>query len=164
MEVTSSGTAVVTLPTDTQIRIVREFDAPARLVFEAYTTPELVKRWWHARRGTATIADIDLRPGGTWRWVMVTHDGTEVAFHGEYREIEAGKRLVYTEIFEMPGLTDDDAAVNTLTFDERDGRTTLTSITETQSRELRDAIIATGMEDGMQDAYDLLEEVAISLA
>jgi uncharacterized protein YndB with AHSA1/START domain len=164
MEVTSSGTAVVTLPTDTQIKIVREFDAPARLVFEAYTTPELVKRWWHARRGTATIADIDLQPGGTWRWVMVTHDGTEVAFHGEYREIEAGKRLVYTEIFEMPGLTDDDAAVNTLTFDERDGRTTLTSITETQSRELRDAIIATGMEDGMQDAYDLLEEVAISLA
>jgi uncharacterized protein YndB with AHSA1/START domain len=155
---------VVTLPTDTQIKIVRAFDAPARLVFEAYTTPELVKRWWHARRGTATIADIDLRPGGTWRWVMVTHDGTEVAFHGEYREIEAGKRLVYTEIFEMPGLTDDDAAVNTLTFDERDGRTTLTSITETQSRELRDAIIATGMEDGMQDAYDLLEEVAISLA
>ena len=163
MAVTSSGTAVVTLPTDTQIKIVREFDAPARLVFEAYTTPELVKRWWHARRGTATIADIDLRPGGTWRWVMVTHDGTEVAFHGEYREIEPGKRLVYTEIFEMPGLTEDDAAVNTLTFEEHDGRTTLTSITETPSRELRDAIIATGMEDGMQDAYDLLEEVAISL-
>jgi len=161
--VTSSGTAVVTLPTDTQIKIVRAFDAPARLVFEAYTTPELVKRWWHARRGTATIADIDLRPGGTWRWVMVTHDGTEVAFHGEYREIEPGKRLVYTEIFEMPGLTEDDAAVNTLTFEEHDGRTTLTSITETPSRELRDAIIATGMEDGMQDAYDLLEEVAISL-
>jgi uncharacterized protein YndB with AHSA1/START domain len=155
---------VVTLPTDTQIKIVRAFDAPARLVFEAYTTPELVKRWWHARRGTATIADIDLRPGGTWRWVMVTHDGTEVAFHGEYREIEPGKRLVYTEIFEMPGLTDDDAAVNTLTFEEHDGRTTLTSITETPNRELRDAIIATGMEDGMQDAYDLLEEVAISLA
>jgi len=162
--VTSSGTAVVTLPTDTQIKIVRGFDAPARLVFEAYTTPELVKRWWHARRGTATIADIDLRPGGAWRWVVVTDDGTEVAFHGEYREIEPGKRLVYTEIFEMPGLTDYDAAINTLTFEEHDGRTTLTSITETPTRELRDAIIATGMEDGMQDAYDLLEEVAISLA
>ena len=160
----SSGTAVVTLPSDTQIRIVREFDAPARHVFEAFTTPELVKRWWHAKRGTATIADIDLRPGGTWRWVMVTDDGTEVAFHGEYREIVPGERLVYTEIFEMPGGADADAAVNTLTFEEHDGRTTLTSITETPSRELRDAIIATGMEDGMQDAYDLLEEVAISLA
>ena len=84
---TSSGTAVVTLPTDEQILITREFDAPRHLVWRAWTTPELVKRWWHANRGEVTIAEIDLRVGGTWRYVMVTPSGFEVAFHGEYREI-----------------------------------------------------------------------------
>jgi uncharacterized protein YndB with AHSA1/START domain len=164
MAVASKGTAVVTLPTDTTIHVEREFDAPARLVFRAYTEPELVKRWWHAKRGVVTVADIDLRVGGGWRWVLVTHDGTEVAFHGEYREIVPGRRLVHTELFEMPGVTDDDATVNTLTFEEVDGRTILTSVTEAITPEIRDMIIASGMEAGMQDAYDLLEETAISLA
>jgi uncharacterized protein YndB with AHSA1/START domain len=83
----SSGTASVTLPTDDQILITREFDAPKHLVYEAITTPELVKRWWNAKRGEVTSAEIDLRVGGKWRYVMVTDDSTEVAFHGEYREI-----------------------------------------------------------------------------
>ena len=162
--VASSGTAVVTLPTDTQILITREFDAPKHLVFKAHTTPELIKRWWHAKRGEVTVADIDLRVGGKWRWVMVTEDGTEVAFHGEYREIVPNEKLVYTEVFEgVPG-GDDAPAVNTLTFTEKDGRTTLTSVTEVTTREIRDMIIGSGMEAGMQDAMDLLEEVAISLS
>ena len=72
MAVTSSGTATVTLPTDEQILITREFDAPKHLVYKAWTTPELVKRWWHANRGEVTIAEIDLRVGGKWRYVMVT--------------------------------------------------------------------------------------------
>ena len=96
----NSGTAVVTLPTDEQILITREFEAPRHLVCEAWTTPELVKRWWHAKRGEMTIAEIDLRVGGTWRWVMVTPDGFEVAFHGEYREIVANERIVSTEVYE----------------------------------------------------------------
>jgi uncharacterized protein YndB with AHSA1/START domain len=164
MAVASKGTAVVTLPTDTQITIVREFDAPALHVFRAFTEPELVKRWWHANRGEATIADIDLRVGGTWRWVLITNDGTEVAFHGTYQEIVPGERLVYTELFERPGIGEDDATVNTLVFEERGGRTVLTSVTDAPTKDVRDMIIASGMEGGMQDAYDLLEEVAISLA
>ena len=110
-----------------------------------------------------TICDVDLRVGGNWRYVMVTPDSTEVAFHGTYSEIVPNERLVYTEVFEMPGVTDDGAAVNTVTLEESDGRTTMTSVTECHVAEVRDMIIATGMEAGMQDAYDLLEEVAIGL-
>ena len=83
----SSGTATVTLPEAEQILITREFDAPRHLVYEALTTPELVRRWWHAKRGEVTVCEIDLRVGGQWRYVMVTPEGFEVAFHGEYREI-----------------------------------------------------------------------------
>jgi uncharacterized protein YndB with AHSA1/START domain len=164
---TSKGSAVVTLPADNQILITRDFDAPARLIFKAYTTPDLVKRWWHANRGTCTTADIDLRVGGKWRWVMVTDSGFEVAFHGEYREIVPGERLVYTEVYEGAPLAangEEEAAVNTLTFTEKDGRTRLTTLTETRTKEVRDMIINSGMEGGMQDAFDLLEQVAISLA
>jgi uncharacterized protein YndB with AHSA1/START domain len=164
MAVTSSGTAVVTLPADSQILITREFDAPAHLVYKAWTTPDLIKRWWHAKRGEVTVADVDLRVGGTWRWVMVTTEGgDEVAFHGEYREIVPNERIVYTEVFEgVPG-GDDAPAVNTMTFSEKDGRTTVTTLTEFGTREVRDMVLATGMEAGMQDAMDLLEEVAVSL-
>ena len=160
-QMTTSGSAVLTLPSDTQILIVREFDAPRHLVFKAWTTPELVKRWWHAKRGTANIADIDLRVGGTWRWVMVTDDGVEVAFHGEYKEIVPNERILYTEVFEAVG---GDGVLNTLTLEEVDGRTKATMLTEAYSKEVRDMIIDSGMEGGLQDALDLLEEVAISLA
>ena len=161
MTVTSSRTARVTLPTDEQILITREFDAPKHLVYKAYTTPELVKRWWNAKRGEVTVAEIDLRVGGTWRSVMVTDDGFEVAFHGEYREIVTNERLVSTELYE--GVPDGEPTLNTLTLTETDGRTTLTILVEAPSREVRDAIIDSGMEAGMQDAMDLLEEIAVSL-
>ena len=162
---TSSKTALVTLPTEEQILIRREFDAPRHLVYKAYTTPELVKRWWHARRGEATVAEIDLRVGGRWRYVMVTDDGFEVAFHGEYREIVPGERIVTTEVYEGAEVEDPEAGatVNTVTFEEDDGRTTLTILVQAPSREVRDLIIASGMEDGLQDALDLLEETASSL-
>jgi uncharacterized protein YndB with AHSA1/START domain len=163
---TSSGTAKVTLPTDQQILITREFDAPKHLVYKAWTTPELVKRWWSGRRGSMTVAEIDLRVGGKWRYVMVAHGGFEVAFHGEYREIVPNERLVNTEVYEMPGapaLPEADEPLNIVTFTEVDGRTTLTVLVQTTSTELRDTIINSGMEDGMQEGMDLLEEVAISL-
>jgi uncharacterized protein YndB with AHSA1/START domain len=163
MAVTSSGTATVTLPTDEQILISREFDAPKHLVYKAYTTPELVKRWWNAKRGEVTVAEIDLRVGGRWRSVMVTEDGTEVAFHGEYREIVPNERIVTTEVYEGVPDADADPAFNTVTFSEENGRTTVTVLVQTSSKETRDAIIDSGMEAGMQDAYDLLEEVAVSL-
>jgi uncharacterized protein YndB with AHSA1/START domain len=161
--VASNGTAVVTLPGETEIHVTREFDAPKALVYRALTEPELIRRWWNAKRGEVTVCDVDLSVGGDWRYVMDTDDGREVAFHGTYREIVPNERLVYTELFEMPGISEDDATVNTLTLTERDGRTTLTSITDCRTAETRAMIVETGMEAGMQDAYDLLEEVAISL-
>ncbi|MBA3262727.1 MAG: SRPBCC family protein [Thermoleophilaceae bacterium] len=156
----SSGTATVTLPTDEQILITREFDAPKHLVYEAWTTPELVRRWWSADRGEMTIAEIDLRVGGMWRYVMVAEGGFEVAFHGEYREIVPNERLVSTEVYEgMP----EGEALDTLTFAEVDGRTILTLLVQHTSKEHRDAHINSGMEAGMQEAMDLLEQVAVSL-
>lgn len=160
---TSSGSAKLTFPSDTQINISREFAAPKHLVYQAITTPELVKRWWNAKRGEVTIAEIDLREGGKWRSVMVTPDGFEVAFHGEYREIVPNERLVSTEAYEGVPDPDGNASVNTVTLTEQDGRTTMNVLIDCPSPEVRDAIVESGMEAGMQDAYDLLEEVAISL-
>jgi uncharacterized protein YndB with AHSA1/START domain len=166
MPVTSSGTATVTLPTNEQILITREFAAPKHLVYRAFTTPDLVKRWWNAKRGEMRVAEIDLRVGGKWRYAMVTEDGFEVAFHGEYREIVPEERIVSTEVYEgvpQPEDGPEQGTLNTATFTEAAGRTTLTILVEAPSKEVRDAIIESGMEAGMQDAMDLLEEVAVSL-
>jgi uncharacterized protein YndB with AHSA1/START domain len=160
---TTSGTAKLTLPNDTQIHITREFDAPKHLVYKAVTTPELVKRWWNAKRGEVTVAEIDLREGGKWRYVMATPEGMEVAFHGEYREIVPNERVVTTEVFEGAPDPENNGTVNTMTLSEEDGRTTMTVLIECPSKEVCNAIVESGMEAGLQDAYDLLEEVAVSL-
>jgi len=160
VQMTTSKSAVVTLPTDTQILITREFDAPRHLVYRAYTTPELIKRWWAGERGEVTSAEVDLRPGGTWRYVMTANGGFEVAFHGEYRELVPAERVVSTEVFEgMP----DAEALSTVTFTEADGRTTLRILVEHTSQEHRDMHINSGMEEGMQESLASLEEVAGSL-
>jgi uncharacterized protein YndB with AHSA1/START domain len=161
----SSRRARVELPTDESILITRDFDSSKELVFKAYTTPELVRKWWHANWGEVTVAEIDLRAGGKWRYVTVADGGMQVGFHGEYREIVPNERIVSTEVFEgMPG--DDypeQGTLNTATFTEIDGRTRLEILVEAPSKEVRDAIIASGMEEGLQDALDLLEETAMSL-
>jgi uncharacterized protein YndB with AHSA1/START domain len=165
MSVTTGRSAKVTLPADDQILITRDFDAPRDLVFRAFTTPELVKRWWHANRGDMTVAEIDLRVGGKWRYLMVG-EGFEVGFHGEYLEIVPGERIVSTEIYEgLPeGVSEEEGGtVNTATFTEEDGRTTVTILVQAANKTSRDAIIESGMEDGLQDALDLLERVAVSL-
>ena len=167
MSGTSTRSAILTLPTDEQILITREFAAPRRLVWRAWTEPDLVRRWWHAKRGEVTVCEIDLRVGGKWRYVMVAPDGFEVGFHGEYREIVPNEQLVTTETYEgLPeGVTEEEGStVNTATFAEVDGRTTVTLLIQATSKGSRDAIIASGMEDGLQDALDLAEEVAISLS
>jgi uncharacterized protein YndB with AHSA1/START domain len=167
MTVASSGSATVTLPTDEQILITREFAAPKHLVYKAWTTPELVKRWWNAKRGEVTLAEIDLRVGGKWRSVMIADNGFEVGFHGEYLEVVPNEMIISTEVYEgLPeGVSEEDGAtVNTATFAETDGRTTLTLLIQATSKVSRDAIIDSGMEAGLQDALDLLEQVAISLA
>jgi uncharacterized protein YndB with AHSA1/START domain len=168
MNVTTSRSAKLMLPTDEQILITREFEAPRHLVYKAMTTPELVRRWWHAKRGEVTACEIDLRVGGKWRYAMVTPDGFEVAFHGEYVELVPDERIVTREVYEgLPeGVTEEQGGtVNTATFaDAGDGRTELTLLIQTTSKAARDAIIESGMEDGLQDALDLLEETACSLS
>jgi uncharacterized protein YndB with AHSA1/START domain len=160
----NSGTAKVTLPADDQILIEREFGAPAHLVYRAWTTPDLVSRWWPGRRGTMVSCEIDLRVGGRWRYAMTANEGFEVAFHGEFREIVPNQRIVSTEVFEGVPDGDDHPAVNTITLAETGRRTKLSILMQLDSREIRDAIIASGMEGGMQEGMDLLEEIAASLS
>jgi uncharacterized protein YndB with AHSA1/START domain len=158
---TSKGTATVTLPGPTQILITREFNAPRALVYQAWTTPELIRRWWAGDRGVVTIAEVDLRVGGTWRYVMTANPGFEVAFHGEFREIVTDERIVSTEIFE--GMPDAGASISTITLTERDGRTTVAILGEYPSQEIRDIVLQSGMEAGMQVSLDHLEDVASTL-
>lgn len=164
--VTSSRSAAVTLPSDTEILVTREFNAPKELVYKAYTTPELIERWWTAKRGAMRICEVDLRVGGKWRYVMDAEAGFEVGFHGEFLEIVPNERLVSTEVYEgapVPEGEEEHAVVNTLTLTEIDGRTILTLLTDAKTKEVRDTIIESGMEDGLQDALDLLEQAAIAL-
>src|SRR5689334_10723245 len=158
MAETTSGTAKVTLPADHQILITREFNAPKRLVWKAYTTPELIKRWWSGEKGTVTSAEVDLRVGGKWRYVMTANPGFEVAFRGEYREIVPDDRLVNTEIFEGIPDPDDHAGLVTITLTEKDGRTFMEMLCEYRDRTDRDAVIESGMESGMQESMDALEK------
>ena len=163
MAVASSGTAKVTLPADEEILITREFDAPKHLVYKAWTTPELVSQWWPGRRGEMKSAEIDLRVGGTWRYVMEASGGYEVGFHGEYREIVPNERIVNTEVYEGMPEGEGEPALNLVTFTEADGRTILDLLTRVSSKEVRDMIIDSGMEGGMQEGMDILEEIARSL-
>lgn len=159
----SAKSATVTLPSDLEILITREFDAPKHLVWKAWTTPELVMRWWSGRRGQMASADIDLRVGGRWRYVMNASGGFEVAFHGEYREIVPGERLVTTEIYEgAPEVGE--PPLNVVTFTERDGRTTVELLVQCPTKELRDVIVDSGMEKGLQEQMEVLEELVVAMA
>ena len=166
MAATSSGTARVTLPTDEQILITREFEAPKHLVYKAWTTPELVMRWWSGQRGQMKIADIDLRVGGMWRYVLVTGEGDfEVAFHGEYREIVPNERIVTTEVYEgAPPAPEGEDVLNVITFTEVDGRTLLELLVQAPSKQVRDVIVDSGMEGGLQEQMEILDELLPTLA
>jgi uncharacterized protein YndB with AHSA1/START domain len=153
------GSAVITLPSDTEYLITRSFDAPAELVFKAHTTPELVKQWWGFGNDKWLVCDIDLKVGGQWRYVIM-HGEFEVGFHGEYSEIAGPGRLVFTEMFEgVPDPGADQYPVNIMTLDEVDGVTTMTLLVQHPSQEVRDMILATGMEGGMQVSYDRMEDL-----
>ena len=163
-EMTSSGSAKVTLPADEQILITREFDAPPDLVYKAWTTPELVRKWWAGRRGEMKVVDIDLRVGGTWRYVMLAHGEFEVAFHGEYREIVPSERIVTTEVYEgAPPAPEGEDVLNVITFTEVGGRTLLELLVQAPSKEVRDTIVDSGMEGGLQEQMELLDELFQSL-
>jgi uncharacterized protein YndB with AHSA1/START domain len=152
----NTGTATVSLPSDTQILITRTFDAPAELVFRAWTTPELVERWWGSKESPLVVCDIDLRVGGSWRYVTREPSGTEFGWHGTYHEIRPPHRLVSTEVWE--GYPEGEA-VNTMTLNEVDGATTMTVLVQHSSQENRDGHISSGMESGMRVVFDRLDLV-----
>ena len=159
--VANSDTFQATTPSDREIRLTRLFDAPPRLVFEAMTKPEHVRRWWGLLddRYSVTVCEIDLRPGGAWRFVGRGPKG-EYAFHGVYREIVAPERLVFTEIYEpFP----DVESVVTSVLTEENGKTRLTASALYPSLEVRDTVINTGMARGAGISYDRLEDLVKEL-
>ena len=152
----------VTTPTDHEIRMTRLFDAPRRLVFEVMSRPEHVKRWWgNLGEGySVPVCEIDLRVGGKWRFVN-QHPGGEAAFHGEYLEIVPPETIVWTFAFDgMEG----DPGPEIYIFEERDGRTTITSSAVFPSSEVRDAVLGSGMLEGAEETYDRLDEYLRVLA
>ena len=154
--------AKVTLPTDEQILIVREFDAPRAARLPRVHRAGAGRRWWPGKRGEMTTAEIDLRVGGAWRYAMIAEGGFEVAFHGEFREIVPSERIVHTEVYEgaPPGTG---PALVTVELAEDAGRTRLQMLMELEDRETRDAIIESGMEGGLQEGLDILEQIAVEL-
>ncbi len=156
-----SDSFAVTTPSDREIRMTRVFDAPPALVFEAMTKPEHVVEWW-GRLGpgySVPVCEIDFRVGGRWRFVN-RHPNGEAAFHGEYREISLPDRVVFTEIFEdFP----DTVSVVTAEFAAEDGRTRMTVTVSYPSREVRDAVVASGMAKGAAISYDRLADLVATL-
>jgi uncharacterized protein YndB with AHSA1/START domain len=160
--VANSESFRMTTPSDREIRLTRLFDAPRALVFEAMHTPEHVKQWWGclAEGYSVSVCEIDLRPGGAWRFVNRLPNGKEVAFHGVYREIARPERVVNTEIFEE---YPDVESVVTTTLAEEKGKTRLTVTAAYPSVEVRDMVLKSGMDRGAALSYDRLEEVATVL-
>jgi uncharacterized protein YndB with AHSA1/START domain len=159
--VANSDTFKTTTPSDREIVLTRLFDAPRRLVFDAMTKPEHVRRWWGILddRYSVNTCEIDLRPGGAWRFVGRGPQG-EFAFHGVYREIAAPDRLVFTEIFEP--FPDVESVVTSL-FTEEGGKSRLTVTALYPSLEVRDSVLKTGMEKGAAISYDRLEDLVRQL-
>jgi uncharacterized protein YndB with AHSA1/START domain len=157
----SSGASTLTLPSDQEIVMERVFNAPRELVFKAHTDPNLISQWWGPRRYTTTVDKMDLRVGGVWRFVQHDADGNEFAFNGVYREIVPPERLSYTFEFEgMPG----HVLVETVTFEEQNGKTKVTVTGLYQSVEDRDGMLQSGMEEGANESYERLVELLGSLA
>jgi len=157
----NSDTFRTTTPSDREIMLTRLFDAPIELVFEAMTKPEHVRKWWGILddRYSVTQCDIDLRPGGKWKFVGGTPQG-QACFYGEYREIDAPWRLVYTEIF-APFPNEESVVTQTLV--QEGSKTRLTVTARYNSIEVRDMVLGTGMEHGASISYDRLDEVASTL-
>jgi uncharacterized protein YndB with AHSA1/START domain len=153
--------ATLTMPSDLEIVITRRFRAPRALVFEAWSKPEHVRRWFGLPQLTLAVCEMDFREGGTWRWVLRDPSaGVDHAFSGEYREIARPERLVYTERYEA--IPDSDHVV-TITFEERDHETIFTEHVNYRSVEHRDGHLASGMEEGMQQTLARLESLLSTL-
>ena len=153
------GETTFTTPSDREIVITRVVDAPRGLVFDAMTSPEHVPHWFGLRSFTLPVCEIDLRPGGAWRYVMRSADGTDMGMSGVYQEVLPPERLVSTESFDdYPG-----ESLNTVVLTEKDGKTTITVTVLYESKEIRDAVVASGMQDGAAETYDRLAEYLMGL-
>ena len=159
----NKGLLQVTTPSDREIALTRVFDAPRGLVFEAYTKPELLKRWLGVPHDgwSLEVCEVDLRVGGKCRFVSRGPDGNEMAMSGVYREVVPGERIVTTELFDNPWY--EGGAVKTVTFEEQAGKTTFTLSVLYDSKEIRDGVLKSGMDEGMAFAFDMLAELFASM-
>ena len=156
----NTGTLQVTLPSDREVVLTRVFDAPRELVNDALTKPELLKRWFGPRGWSLVVCEVDLRVGGKWRFVLHGPDGSTMGMYGVYRELVRPERTVHTESFDdYPG-----ESLVTGVLVERDGKTTLTGTVLYESKEIRDAVVGSGMEHGAAESYDKLAELLPSIA
>jgi len=153
--------ATITAPSDREIRIEREFDAPRDRVFAVFTDPDLIAEWWGPRGTTTEVVAMDVRTGGDWRFVAHNSDGTQTGFRGTYREISPPERIVQTFEWDgMPGYV----AVETAVFEDLGDRTKVTTTTIFHTTEERDGMLGSGMEGGMNETYERLDELLAKLA
>jgi len=146
----------MTTPTDTTIKVTKKFDAPKEMIWKIWTDPELIPQWWGPRKYKTVIDKYDLRVGGEWRFLQTDEEGNEFAFHGVFKEIDEPKKVVQTFVFEpMP----DKELTDTLTIEEVDGKTTITTISQFANKEDRDGMIASGMESGQKEGFERTEEL-----
>jgi uncharacterized protein YndB with AHSA1/START domain len=151
-----ANTATVTTPTDREIHVVREFDAPRNRVFAAYTDPKLIPEWWGPRGTTTTVDRMEVQTGGDWRFLVRNEDGSETAFRGTFREITPPERIVQT--FEWEGMKGY-VSVETATFEDLGDRTRVVSTSIFHTTEERDGMLGSGMEGGMNETYARLDEL-----
>lgn len=152
----------VTLPSDTEIMLMRTFQAPRQLVFEVHSTPEHIRKWWGCGGSTMSVCEMDFRVGGAWHFVLQTPDGSEHPFKGIYQEIREPERLAYTFIYDVEGIRDF-PALETLTFEEHEGRTTLTAVIKHRTPEARDGHLQSGFKQGSAESFNRLDEYLQSL-
>ncbi|MGD9845212.1 MAG: SRPBCC family protein [Variibacter sp.] len=149
----NTGTLKVTTPSDQEVMLTRVFDAPRQMVFDAFTKPELLKRWFGPRGWSLSQCEVDLKVGGKWRFVLRSPEGQEMGMSGVWRELQPYDRMVHTESFDdFPG----ESQVTTV-LTEKDGKTTLQATVLYASKKVRDAVIASGMEHGAAESYDKLD-------
>ena len=160
MAASASNKLEVSTPSDTEIRMTRTFDAPRDLVFEAHSSAEHIKNWWGPRKYEVVSAEYDFRPGGKWRILHRGPEGDEHGFRGEFKEIVPPERIVWTFEYEgAPG----QIAVETMTLEEHDGKTTLTVMSDAGSKEARDGVLESGMQEGAAETYDRLDDYLATL-
>jgi uncharacterized protein YndB with AHSA1/START domain len=151
----NTGTLKVTLPSEREIVMTRVFNAPRQMIYDAWTKPELLKRWFGPRGWSLVVCEIDLRVGGKWRFVLRGPDGNEMGMGGVYRELAPPERDVHTEKFDdYPG-----ESLVTGVLVENDGKTTMTATILYPSQEVRDIVVKSGMEHGAAESYDRLAEM-----